>query len=223
MRSIKEALKIFMEWYGVIGFVFGVFAIINLCVSIYHIDLNEFIRSISRSYQIIAHTFVGWLFFWLPFSLPTFAKDVVVIWLIVGGAVARTQDRFMRVRAYHLKETIHTALGRQSPRDINPDTSPYFERIYNHSPRWFRILADILFWPRRVYNFFRRPFASVGKTRKYTWYDINEKKSDQEKSKQKEGYLDDFDLRIVFFAQIFVIISTAIFVLALNTFAPPNL
>jgi hypothetical protein len=44
------------------------------------------------------------------------------------------------------------------------------------------------------------------------------------KSLRKEGFLDDFDLRIVFVLQIFVIISTAIFVLALNTFLPsvPN-
>jgi hypothetical protein len=148
MRSIKEALKVFSEWYGVIGFVFAVFALINLCVSVYHIELNEFIGSIRQSYQIVAHTLVGWLFFWLPFLLPVFAKDAVVVWLIVGGAVARTQDRFMRVRAYRLTETIHTALGRQSPRDLHTDTSPYFERIYNHSPRWFRIMADILFWPQ---------------------------------------------------------------------------
>jgi hypothetical protein len=136
MPSVKEALKAFRTWYGVLGSVIAILALINFSAAIFRIEFTEFLQLIVNAYRGIAHTIVDWLFFWVPFKVPTFVKDGVVLWLIFGGAFARTQDRFMIVRSGSLWQAYYVALGRRNPTERIPDRSPYLEHIYNVSPRW---------------------------------------------------------------------------------------
>src|SRR5688500_4053752 len=122
--SIRIAVNAFSTWYGVIGFIVTVISLINLIVGIFTLGPLPVLDEILKTYRSIIHTPIDWFLFWLPFKLPAAFKDIIILWMITGGAIAKAKDSFMGVRPSSLKHAIFALLlGRQDPAEIEPDQS----------------------------------------------------------------------------------------------------
>jgi hypothetical protein len=85
-RSILEAYR---SWGMFLGMAFGVVAIVSLCARLFSLALAKGLMAVIDAYRAVFHTMVDWLLFWVPFELPWWAKDVLVLWCIGWGALVR--------------------------------------------------------------------------------------------------------------------------------------
>jgi hypothetical protein len=226
VSSIRVAAGAVSTWYGIIGFTVAAIGLVNLVVGLFSLGPFSVLSEILQTYRSIVHKPIDWLLFWLPFKLPATFKDIIVLWTITGGAIAKAKDSFMGVRPGSLKRAVLALfLRRQHPAEVKRDQSSRFVLAYNNSPRWLRVALDVLVWPRFLLRIFRAPWASIGKTKNQTWYSVYHDKfihrvSAEEPSfdvREREGYIHTIDLRVVFLTQLLAIVVAAIAVIGLST------
>lgn len=217
--SIHMGLKALTTWYGLLGFMVATIALINLAVGLFTIGPSAILQVLLETYRAIAHKLIGWLTVWLPFTLPPYAKDVVILWAVIGGAIARTKDSFMYLRHGSLKLALFELFGRRNPNNLEQDTSTRIVRVYHDSPRWLKLTLDGILWPLSIINILNIPYASIGAAKNHTWYRQHQNKDNEqfESVRKQEGYIDILDLRIVLLVQIAALIAAVIAVVALNT------
>lgn len=220
--SVTHGLQALGKWYGVIGFIAALSALINLLVALFTLDMASFLAPFITVYRAIAHPLVDVLTAWLPFRIPLYVKDLIVLYGIMGGSVARTNESFRRVRKGSLSEAWGSMLGRPNPpgkSPWDPKTSPP-RRFYDASPQWLRIVLDVLLWPLTFEAVFRVPIASIGRAPSGSWYS---RSVDWEQAQDhiREGHIATFDLRINFAVQILALIITAFVIVGLNSYALP--
>ena len=221
--SVTHGLQALGRWYGVIGFVAALSALINLLVALFTLDLAAFLAPFITVYRAIAHPVIDTLTFWLPFRLPLFVKDIIVLYGIIGGSVARTNESFRDVRKGTLKHAWISLLAKPNPpgRNLYDPKEWALIRFYRAGPSWLRIVLDIIFWPITIGEVFAAPIASKGVLESGgAWYS---RSSDWEKADgpSREGHIATFDLRINFAVQIIALIIIAFVIVGLNSYALP--
>lgn len=218
--SIIQGLQALGKWYGIIGFLAAASASINLITSLLALDIATFLAPFITVYRSIAHPLIDVLTVWLPFELPLYVKDLVVLYGIIGGSVARAYEEYRQVRRGGLKEAWISLLGKPSPPGRNlydPKEWPPV-RFYRASPKWLRMLFDVVLWPITIVEAFKKPIASMGRTSSGTWYSTAKTWEEAEHNK-REGHISTFDLRINFATQLLVLLFIVAVVVGLNAYA----
>lgn len=86
-----SARMAFDKWWKVIAVIAASAAGFNLLQRLADIGLSKLFTDITRVYQSIVHVPVDTLFHWAGWAQPpSWAIDVGVLWLVIGGVVFRT-------------------------------------------------------------------------------------------------------------------------------------
>lgn len=86
-----SARMAFDKWWKVIAVVAASAAGFNLLRKLADIGLSNFFADLTRVYQSIVHVPVDMVFQWAGWPQPpSWAIDIGVLWLVVGGVVFRT-------------------------------------------------------------------------------------------------------------------------------------
>jgi len=87
-RSIRKA---FSGWWSVLGIVAASITGFNLARNIFQVELADVFAEIAQAYEKLVHAPLLWLFARLNLDAPpAWAIDTGVLWVLIGGVVART-------------------------------------------------------------------------------------------------------------------------------------
>jgi hypothetical protein len=142
---------------------FGAFVAAISCYNIYvaytKTPISIIVSSTLAAYRALSHGAFDLIFFWLPVLVPAVAKDVFIVYLVIGGAVARLRS-VVRLPSYEargiklalgclfLDRPLYSAIGGGYPMDYYSYFSRNrFTKFYACMPDTVRILMDIFFWP----------------------------------------------------------------------------
>lgn len=129
----KELCETFFDSYsvsGLIGAVIGAASIFHLAADLFHFGLSSTIRFMLKAYtDILRDTVVAALLFWVPFHVPSFIKDFLVLYMVGAGILLRA------VRALESK------MKEKSQQLIQPET------VYHRVRRILYMLIFSCLWP----------------------------------------------------------------------------
>ncbi|WP_137181181.1 hypothetical protein [Roseomonas sp. AR75] len=77
--------------YAWIGIAMGAVSTAKLVLDLASLPLATVVAGLFRTYAVVFHTIFDVVFFWLPFAVPGWAKDLVIAYVIVGGAAQKAE------------------------------------------------------------------------------------------------------------------------------------
>ena len=86
----QTAAAAFSSWRTIIGTVIASIALSNLILRLPKMSISDALRWLLNAYQQTVHPPIDFMLGWLPFSLPGPVKDILVVYLAVGGVMFRS-------------------------------------------------------------------------------------------------------------------------------------
>ena len=80
----------YSSWSAVLGSVLGGIALCNLVFRFFRLSAFEALGWLLKAYRDTFHPPVAFIFAWLPFALPSTAKDLFLLYAAVGGVLYRS-------------------------------------------------------------------------------------------------------------------------------------
>jgi len=131
MSSQPNLFKQAFGFWGVLGVLIGIISITNLIVGGFQLGIAPVIEKIFDAYVWLFHNVLfDFLFGWISISVPTWAKDLFSIYIVIQGIWSRS---FISI----LKNTQH---------DFNY-LSLFTNKGYYNSISSVLIMLSFVFWP----------------------------------------------------------------------------
>jgi hypothetical protein len=108
-RDFKAALK---SWWAWIGIAISAIAVFSFVLRIFRLGLSQFAHDVLAAYKTLFYP-IAEIFDWIvPFDLSDAQKDLVILWLAVGGAMSRTffREYLSRSRAVASQISVESQL-----------------------------------------------------------------------------------------------------------------
>jgi hypothetical protein len=139
-RDAKVAYK---SWWTQITVLLSAVAIFNFTARALDLELSELMAQLAAVYRALFHPIVELLTLPFRLSLTDWQKDLVLIWMALGGATVRTHINEMKSNTYMVGSGEHLIALRH-----------WGKRLMDY------ILIPIIFlaWPFFWVEYFRRPF-----------------------------------------------------------------
>lgn len=88
--NLWKAIKAnFGSVWGIMGIIVGAISMINIGVMYFDVGIGPVLERIVETYRSIVHTGFDYLFFWIEWQMPAWAKDAVTIYIVFGAASFR--------------------------------------------------------------------------------------------------------------------------------------
>lgn len=231
MGRIKKILSQIVENSSFFYNYFGAFVAAISCYNIYvaytKTPLSSIVSSTLSAYRALSHGAFDLLFFWLPILVPAAAKDIFIIYVVIGGAVARLRS-IVRLPSYEargiklalgclfLDKPLYSTIGK----DYLIEYQSYFSRnrftkFYACMPDIVRSVMDVFFWPlwmRQIWEN-RLIFVKDYGDGTFTMRAVNKDMSDGERIKLVANR------RILFVAQLIMIALWLAIISILNAYS----
>lgn len=220
-KSLKHALRSAVTLVSLLGTVGTTIALLNFLTSLLTLSLSASFEAMLSAYKLLIHGAIDWLLFFVGVKLPLWAKDMIFIYLIIGGA-------FMRSR---MRETVKAVPPKNASllKSLRIVCAPVVQRsdgtisslgrmidFYQESPFWVRRIMDILLWPRIAKRYFAKPRV---------FFNPNSGTHPAFSMHSDPGpYLVFvYDRRHIFYMQLFAAIAATLFALVIGGFSElPN-
>ena len=106
-QAIKLTLGSVWGWLGIIV---GAISLINLGVMYFEVGIGPVLERVVATYKLVVHQGFDYLFFWVDWKVPPWAKDVAAIYFVFGSAIARSQIIVRRSDTYKFSRVFQYAL-----------------------------------------------------------------------------------------------------------------
>ena len=144
---LQSARSTFTDWWRVLGFLSAGFSIYSSLVAAMDLTVSDLATYMLAAYREIFHGIIDGFASPFGFSLPTFAKDLTVAWLVLGGSFVRMINR---VIADHYLARGSTVSGIGSALIDLADVA--------------RTVLVLIAWPVFMVLLFRAPFVYLNET-----------------------------------------------------------
>lgn len=85
-----QAIKLtFGSVWGWLGIIVGAISLINLGVMYFDVGIGPVLERVVATYKAIVHQGFDYLFFWIDWKMPPWAKDVAALYLVFAAASVR--------------------------------------------------------------------------------------------------------------------------------------
>lgn len=121
-------------------------SLVRFFIDIFQLSMTEVLANIIHSYQVVFHTCFDLLFFWVPFILPAYLKDVTIFYFLLGFVYQKVIFRKVYFNYKHPWIIQH---------NYNNSRAIYIAK------ESLTILKSILLWPNQVPVLFRNPYLIV--------------------------------------------------------------
>lgn len=129
-----------------ITLVMAILSSVRLIVDVYELPLAKLLANILKTYQVVFHTCVDILLIWLPYKLPGWGKDILILYFTLAFVVARVVYRQAEIDFRHPWIVLHNF--RNSRRRYWLAQAP-------------TVAKAIFIWPVDAWRLFRKPFLIV--------------------------------------------------------------
>ncbi|MCB1739204.1 MAG: hypothetical protein KDK91_02465 [Gammaproteobacteria bacterium] len=191
-------------WFAVVAISVSALALTNLLFRYWEVGASAMFSLILTWYRQIAHALLGYLSMLLSLHLSPTAKDLLTLWLMLGGLVARTLDYVYR---------------RGHPFDHPPDVIGVLllDRLatdYRVGRALTLVAATAFAWPYFVLRFARRPYLmTAGGLALYI--------SNDRRTRSSFTYDTlEFDSRLIFLVYLATLSLACVTFFALNAMLP---
>jgi hypothetical protein len=221
-RSYVQARRSISSWYGALGTIVSVVAVLNFFEEIARLPFSFLLQQILATYQAIVHGAFDWILWPFGLKIPSAMKDIIFIYGVVGSSFMRSR---MSENIYPDHSNIQP-IGQIAkvllfperklglivvPGELGLSTDRRLVAAYSVSPEWLRRTFDFVLWPRVAAQYFRNPmvyFAEYSAT-------FQTFPSDYTPGPRKEF---KYDRRVVFLFQISAVFLVVLLILIVNGF-----
>ena len=119
---------------------------IRFLVDVYQLNAARVLANILKTYQVVFHTCVDVLLIWLPYTLPAWGKDVLILYLMLAFVVMRVRYRQAEINSRHPWLVRHNF--RNSARRYWLSQVP-------------GLVNAALLWPFHAWRLVRKPFLVI--------------------------------------------------------------
>lgn len=157
LKSIRAA---FASTWAIAGAIAASVAAFNLVRNVFSINLSSVLTEVAHAYQGLIHVPIGWLVTALHWPSPTpWIIDVVVVWLLLGGIVARSIWQLRKSAMSHHWFFPIADVVEGKIKLLGSRTEGFLWRVMLQKP-WaapMLFIGSTVFWPSVVFSFFRWP------------------------------------------------------------------
>jgi hypothetical protein len=129
-----------------ITLVMAILSSVRLILDVYELPLAKLLANILKTYQVVFHTCVDILLIWLPYKLPGWGKDLLILYFTLAFIVARVVYRQAEIDFLHPWIVLHNF--RNSSRRYWLAQAP-------------RLAKAIFAWPLDAWRLARKPFLII--------------------------------------------------------------
>lgn len=217
-KSIRAGFRSMSSPFGVLGTVLAAISTTNLVFTLFSIPVALHIQPVYASYIAYVHGLISHLVHWAGWTPPSWGKDLIVIYFLIGGFFMRSRGAegiYDSKKSNSILAALRLVLQRRIvfPNGAIPAGSR-MTVLYQESPGRAKRVLDTVLWPRVAMQYFDMPcvyFHEYSGT--YQTFE-----ADYTPGPRKE-YL--YDRRMVLAVQL-LIVSCAVMVLCITNFLALN-
>lgn len=200
------------SWYAVFGAIVAGIAFANFVFSLLNINLSLVISTLLGTYKAIVHGGIDWVLSAFSWRLPDWAKDVIFLYGLAGGAFvrARAGEGIYPNDATSVRKALRALLFRRDE-DGGVSLASPMTRMYQKSPKWLKAALDFTLWPRVAKQYFLRPMVYLNEyLGTYPTFSASYKPGSHK--------IFIYDRRKIFIAHAVIILLVFSFIVIINAF-----
>lgn len=160
-KSLSEGYLSLKSWFAIFGLFAAIVSASNFVISVFNIGTHEFFEIVLNTYRGIFHGVINLILFPLKIKLPPYAKDLVVIYFLIGGSFLRARRAegsiYLDGDNCSVKNAFLALLFGREPGNTKSLYSGRGYLMYQYSPTWMRQTLDVLIWQRVLIQYWNRP------------------------------------------------------------------
>ena len=205
MRDFAEA---FFDIFKLIGITSSALALLNLVSHLFHFDLVGFLALWAQAMRLFFHPAFDWLFGWFDIELSEFVKDMLTLYLLVGGTMGRTVGGVLARAFGSDKVKIH---GRDFQVDADAHGFGYFLGT---------LMTYILIWPIKLIDVIKQPIVAQKRSKWLIFFETGGTHFRTYEASHKEDIIAEneyvCDLRTVLMLQILAVCLQTVGLIGIN-------
>lgn len=215
-RDVKAAYK---SWWTQITMLLSAVAIFKFVTRMWGLELSDVMSQVVATYRTVFHPFID--FITLPFnlSLAEWQKDLVLIWLAIGGATARSHTSQFVINSEANKEhRARAAYVRGTEIEGTTLSAARVRRLQRSVRRALWAMVSILVWPLAWVDFFRKPFFYPSSFRREDRSILEDTIKSRIRRTLSRAKPDEplFDMRVVLLVQVATVVAVVGALLLVN-------
>lgn len=181
---------------SVLAAVMASISLLKLLGDIWRLPLSALVANVIKTYAVVFYTAFDVLFFWLPFDVPVVAKDVFILYSLLGSTICAAELAVVRADLAHPWLILH----------VYKNWRAWFWTLAAGRLAWAVLAWPIWLWGHRKSPHLAYPRGSHGPARACFLHQIG----------PAESYSYVCDIRLVMLMRLGCILVSAAVILAYN-------